>query len=92
MVFKAKIPPSLQNIFKELRADLVARFRRMVFWKGETGRFADEHFLEPDEEVLGVRRFGIGTYADVLGNTKVQMDGGAWIWNRKAEDDGNILT
>ena len=31
-----------------------------------------------------------GTYANVLGNTKVQIDGGSWIWNRDADIDGNI--
>lgn len=30
------------------------------------------------------------TYANVLGNTKVQMDGGSWIWNKSADIDGNI--
>ena len=33
-----------------------------------------------------------GTYANILGNTKVQIDGGTWIWNRKADTDGNITT
>ena len=33
---------------------------------------------------------GTGTYANVLGNTKVQIDGGSWIWNRDADIDGNI--
>ena len=32
------------------------------------------------------------TYANVLGNTKVQMDGGTWIWDRNADTDGNITT
>ena len=32
------------------------------------------------------------TYANILGNTKVQMDGGTWIWNRNADTDGNITT
>lgn len=32
------------------------------------------------------------TSADVLGNTKVLIDGGSWIWNRKADTDGNITT
>lgn len=32
------------------------------------------------------------TYANILGNTKVQMDGGTWIWNQKADVDGNITT
>ena len=30
------------------------------------------------------------TYANILGNTKVQMDGGTWIWNRNADTNGNI--
>lgn len=33
-----------------------------------------------------------GTYANILGNTKVQIDGGTWIWNRKADINGNITT
>ena len=32
------------------------------------------------------------TYANILGNTKVQMDGGTWIWNKNADVDGNITT
>lgn len=32
------------------------------------------------------------TSADILGNTKVLIDGGSWIWNRKADTDGNITT
>ena len=32
------------------------------------------------------------TYANVLGNTKVQIDGGSWLWNRKADINGNITT
>ncbi len=49
--------------------------------------------LTADEEVLGKKDVaGTGTYANILGNTKVQMDGGSWIWNRKADTDGNITT
>ena len=33
-----------------------------------------------------------GTYANILGNTKVQIDGGTWIWNRKADSKGNFTT
>lgn len=33
-----------------------------------------------------------GTYANILGNTKVQIDGGTWIWNRKADIKGNFTT
>ena len=33
-----------------------------------------------------------GTYANILGNTQVQIDGGTWIWNRKADVKGNITT
>ena len=47
----------------------------------------------PADEVLGRKDTdGNGTYADILGNTKVQMDGGTWIWNRKADLQGNITT
>ena len=42
-------------------------------------------------QVLGNRDTGKkATYANVLGNTKVQIDGGSWIWNRDADIDGNI--
>ena len=33
-----------------------------------------------------------GTYACILGNTKVQIDGGEWLWDRKADKNGNITT
>ena len=43
--------------------------------------------------VLGKKDSGNeATYANVLGNTKVQIDGGSWIWNRKADINGNITT
>jgi hypothetical protein len=48
---------------------------------------------EATDEVLGRKDTdGNGTYANMLGNTKVQMDGGSWIWNRKADIHGNITT
>ena len=44
------------------------------------------------EQVLGTKDTGDkATYANVLGNTKVQIDGGSWIWNRKADINGNIM-
>ena len=47
----------------------------------------------PADEVLGRKDTdGKGTYANILGNTKVQMDGGSWLWNRKADIHGNITT
>lgn len=46
-----------------------------------------------DEEVLGKKDDNDkATYANILGNTKVQIDGGAWIWNRKANTNGSITT
>lgn len=49
--------------------------------------------LTVDKEVLGKKDIAdTGTYADILGNTKVQIDGGSWIWNRKADSNGNITT
>ena len=33
-----------------------------------------------------------GTYANVLGNTNVTIDGGSWIWYAMADIDGNITT
>ena len=45
------------------------------------------------EEVLGkLDTNNEATYANILGNTKVQMDGGTWIWNRNADINGNITT
>ena len=45
------------------------------------------------EEILGkLDTEGTATYANILGNTKVQMDGGTWIWNRNADVNGNITT
>ena len=42
-------------------------------------------------QVLGRKDTGNeATYANVLGNTKVQMDGGSWIWNKSADLNGNI--
>ena len=47
----------------------------------------------PADEVLGRKDTDDkGTYANILGNTKVQMDGGTWLWNRKADQKGNITT
>lgn len=45
------------------------------------------------EQVLGKKDTkNEGTYACILGNTKVQIDGGAWLWDRKADKNGNITT
>ena len=45
------------------------------------------------EQVLGKKdKKNEGTYACILGNTKVQIDGGAWLWDRKADKNGNITT
>ena len=45
------------------------------------------------EEVLGEKDTkNEATYANILGNTKVQMDGGTWIWNQNADINGNITT
>lgn len=45
------------------------------------------------EQVLGKKDTNKeGTYANILGNTKVQIDGGAWLWDRKADKNGNITT
>ena len=44
------------------------------------------------EEVLGEKDTNNATYANILGNTKVQMDGGTWIWNQNADINGNITT
>ena len=45
------------------------------------------------QEVLGEKDTNNkATYANILGNTKVQMDGGTWIWNQNADINGNITT
>lgn len=45
------------------------------------------------EEVLGEKdSLNVATYANILGNTKVQIDGGTWIWNQNADINGNITT
>lgn len=45
------------------------------------------------EDILGkLDTEGTATYANILGNTKVQMDGGTWIWNQNADINGNITT
>lgn len=45
------------------------------------------------QEVLGEKDANNkATYANILGNTKVQMDGGTWIWNQNADINGNITT
>ncbi len=44
------------------------------------------------QQVLGKKDTeGNGTYANILGNTKVQIDGGSWIWNQIADINGNKL-
>ena len=56
----------------------------------EEGGSTDKSTLE---QVLGKKDTdNEGTYADILGNTKVQIDGGTWLWNRKADINGNITT
>ena len=60
---------------------------------GGYGDVLIENKENPADEVLGRKDTdGNGTYANILGNTKVQMDGGTWIWNRKADLQGNITT
>lgn len=45
------------------------------------------------KQVLGKKDTdNTGTYANILGNTKVKIDGGTWLWNRKADTNGNIKT
>ncbi len=60
---------------------------------GGYGNVRIDNKENPADEVLGRKDTdGKGTYANILGNTKVQMDGGTWIWNRKADQKGNITT
>ena len=59
---------------------------------GGYGDVAIENENKDTEEVLGKLDTNKATYANILGNTKVQIDGGTWIWNRNADINGNITT
>lgn len=60
---------------------------------GGFGDVAISNENKDTEEVLGKKDTDDkATYANILGNTKVQMDGGTWIWNQNADVDGNITT
>ena len=60
------------------------------------GGYGDLEISEENQdtqEVLGEKDTNNkATYANILGNTKVQMDGGTWIWNQNADINGNITT
>lgn len=60
------------------------------------GGYGDIEISEENQdtqEVLGEKDSAHkATYANILGNTKVQMDGGTWIWNQNADINGNITT
>ena len=60
------------------------------------GGYGDLEISEENQdtqEVLGEKDANNkATYANILGNTKVQMDGGTWIWNQNADINGNITT
>lgn len=60
---------------------------------GGYGDVAISNENKDTEEVLGkLDTKNEATYANILGNTKVQMDGGTWIWNQNADINGNITT
>ena len=60
---------------------------------GGYGDVAISNENKDTEEVLGEKDTNNkATYANILGNTKVQMDGGTWIWNQNADINGNITT
>ena len=60
------------------------------------GGYGDIEISEENQdtqEVLGEKdTTHEATYANILGNTQVQMDGGTWIWNQNADINGNITT
>lgn len=60
------------------------------------GGYGDIEIAEENQdtqEVLGEKDSqNKATYANILGNTKVQMDGGTWIWNQNTDINGNITT
>lgn len=60
---------------------------------GGYGDIAISEENQDTQEVLGEKDTNnMATYANILGNTKVQMDGGTWIWNQNADINGNITT
>lgn len=60
---------------------------------GGYGDIAISEEKQDTQEVLGEKDTqNKATYANILGNTKVQMDGGTWIWNQNADINGNITT
>ena len=60
---------------------------------GGYGDIAISEENQDTQEVLGKKDTqNKATYANILGNTKVQMDGGTWIWNQNADINGNITT
>ena len=60
---------------------------------GGYGNIAISEENQDTQEVLGEKDTNNeATYANILGNTKVQMDGGTWIWNQNADINGNITT
>lgn len=60
---------------------------------GGYGDIAISEENQDTQEVLGEKDTNNeATYANILGNTKVQMDGGTWIWNQNADINGNITT
>ena len=60
---------------------------------GGYGDIASSEENQDTQEVLGEKDTNNeATYANILGNTKVQMDGGTWIWNQNADINGNITT
>lgn len=60
---------------------------------GGYGDIAISEENQDTQEVLGEKDTNNeATYANILGNTRVQMDGGTWIWNQNADINGNITT
>lgn len=64
-----------------------------MYMAEDTATLTSTTSLTAVDEVLGKKDVAdTGTYANILGNTKVQFDGGSWMWNRKADINGNITT
>ena len=60
---------------------------------GGYGDIAISEEKQDTQEVLGEKDTqNKATYANILGNTQVQVDGGTWIWNQNADINGNITT
>ena len=77
------------NTLVHIEGDMLGR----DIFGGGYGDIAISEGNQDTQEVLGEKdSLNVATYANILGNTKVQIDGGTWIWNQNADINGNITT